>query len=71
MKIISGNANTALAKRICQHLNMPLTRVLASRFSEGEVRVKIEENIRGICPGKRRRGFAQRGVNKGKNKEGF
>ncbi|MBU0467848.1 MAG: ribose-phosphate pyrophosphokinase [Candidatus Omnitrophica bacterium] len=47
MKIISGNANPALAKKICQHLNIPLTRVLASKFSEGETRIKIEENIRG------------------------
>ena len=47
MKIISGNANLALAKKICRHLNIPLTKVLAARFSEGEIRVKIEENIRG------------------------
>lgn len=47
MKIISGNANIDLAKKICRHLNIPLTKVLASHFSEGETRVKIEENIRG------------------------
>ncbi|MCD6583829.1 MAG: ribose-phosphate pyrophosphokinase [Candidatus Omnitrophica bacterium] len=47
MLVFSGNANLALAKRICKHLGMRLGKALVSRFSDGEVRVKIEENVRG------------------------
>jgi ribose-phosphate pyrophosphokinase len=47
MKVLSGTANPELAKKICKHLNFPLTDVLVSRFSDGEVKVKIKENIRG------------------------
>ncbi|MBF0385585.1 MAG: ribose-phosphate pyrophosphokinase [Candidatus Omnitrophica bacterium] len=47
MKIITGNANPELAKEICAHLNVPLSDVLVSRFSEGEIRVQIKESVRG------------------------
>ncbi len=47
MKILTGTANPELAKKICKHLNFSLTDVLVSRFSDGEVRVKIKENVRG------------------------
>ncbi len=47
LAICTGNANKALAKGICKHLGTHLTDVLVSKFSEGEVRVQIEENIRG------------------------
>lgn len=47
MKILTGTANPELAKKICKHLNFPLTDVLVSRFSDGEVRVKIQDNVRG------------------------
>ncbi|PIQ83636.1 MAG: phosphoribosylpyrophosphate synthetase [Candidatus Omnitrophica bacterium CG11_big_fil_rev_8_21_14_0_20_63_9] len=47
LAIMAGNANPALAKAICQHLKIPLTDSLVSRFSEGEVRLKINENVRG------------------------
>ena len=45
--IISGNANIALAKSICRYLKVPLDRVLVDRFPDGEIRVQIEDNIRG------------------------
>ena len=45
--ICSGNANPRLAKAICENLNVPLAEVLVGRFSEGEIRVQIKENIRG------------------------
>ncbi|HBO97297.1 MAG TPA: phosphoribosylpyrophosphate synthetase [Candidatus Omnitrophica bacterium] len=47
LAIFSGNANLELAKAICGHLNVSLTNVLVARFSEGETRVEIKENIRG------------------------
>ncbi len=45
--VFTGNANPGLAVGICKHLSIKLTDVLVSRFSEGEIRVKIQENIRG------------------------
>ena len=47
LAIISGNANRELAQEICRALKVPLTDSLVGRFSEGEVRVKINENVRG------------------------
>jgi len=47
MKIFSGNSNPKLAEEICKQLNVSLSKAFVGRFSEGEVRVKIEENVRG------------------------
>jgi ribose-phosphate pyrophosphokinase len=47
LAIFTGNANPQLAKSICEKMGIPLTDVLVSRFSEGEVRVEINQNIRG------------------------
>lgn len=47
LAIFSGNANRVLAQNICDHLNVPLTEIFIGRFSEGEIRVQIKENIRG------------------------
>jgi len=47
MKIFSGNANPELAKQICEHLEMPLSKVEVRRFSDGEIFVEIGENVRG------------------------
>lgn len=47
LAVCSGNANPKLAENICKHLKVPLIQMLVSRFSEGETRVKILENIRG------------------------
>jgi len=47
LALFTGNSNPELAKNICAHLNVALTDVLVSRFSEGEIRVEIKENIRG------------------------
>jgi len=47
MLVFSGNANPKLAKKICTYLKIKLGRALVSRFSDGEVRVKIEDNVRG------------------------
>ncbi len=47
LAIFSGNANPPLAKAICQCLKVRLSDCLVGRFSEGEIRVKINENVRG------------------------
>lgn len=47
LKIFAGNANVALAKKIAKELGVPLGDALVSTFSEGEVRVKINEDVRG------------------------
>ncbi len=45
--VFSGNAHVELAQKIAKHLKIHLTEVMVSRFSEGEIRVKIQENVRG------------------------
>lgn len=47
LTILSGNANPQLAQEICQYLGVELGKALVSRFSEGEIQVKIDQNIRG------------------------
>jgi ribose-phosphate pyrophosphokinase len=47
LAIFSGNAHPELAKHICQYLKVKLSDALVARFSEGEIRVKINENVRG------------------------
>lgn len=47
LAIFSGNANPDLAKNICKYLKIKLSDALVTRFSEGEIRVKINENVRG------------------------
>jgi ribose-phosphate pyrophosphokinase len=47
LKIFSGNANPALAHEICAYLGIKLGEATVGSFSDGEIRVKIEENVRG------------------------
>lgn len=47
LKIFTGNANPALAEEICQYLGVPLGVSSVSRFSDGEIKVLIDENVRG------------------------
>lgn len=47
LAIFSGNANPELAGAICKNLRVKLQDALVGRFSEGEIRVKINENVRG------------------------
>ncbi len=46
-KILSGTANPALAEEVAHHLGTELCRVAVTRFADGEVFVRIDENIRG------------------------
>lgn len=45
--LFSGNANPELAKRVAEHLNLPIGNAVVSSFSDGETMVEIEENVRG------------------------
>lgn len=47
LKIFSGNANFVLAQEISGYLGQKLGEATVSSFSDGEIRVKIDENVRG------------------------
>ncbi|MGH9656973.1 MAG: ribose-phosphate pyrophosphokinase [Bryobacteraceae bacterium] len=47
IKIFTGNANPALAQEICGQLGMDLGRASVKQFSDGEIYLQIEENVRG------------------------
>lgn len=47
LMIFSGNANPALAQAIAEHLDLPMGKATVGSFSDGEVHVEIEENVRG------------------------
>ncbi len=45
--VFTGNANPLLAEKICGRLSLPLGQAMVKRFSDGEIRVEIRENVRG------------------------
>jgi len=45
--VFSGNANRALAKKVCDYLSLPLGKIEISRFPDGEIDMKIMEDVRG------------------------
>jgi ribose-phosphate pyrophosphokinase len=47
MKILTGNSNRPLAEAISAFLNLPLTKASVRRFSDMEIFVEIDENVRG------------------------
>ena len=48
IRIFSGNANLDLAGKICGSLGVPLGKANVTTFSDGETRVEINENVRGM-----------------------
>ena len=48
MRIFSGNSTKALATDICKKLGISLAKANVSTFSDGETRVEIDENVRGM-----------------------
>src|SRR5580698_1885101 len=46
-KVFSGNANPALASEICYELGCPVAAANVRHFSDGEVHLQIQENVRG------------------------
>src|SRR5437899_6387665 len=47
LKIFSGRANLALAEDITDYLALPLGRLTLTNFPDGEISVRIEEDVRG------------------------
>jgi ribose-phosphate pyrophosphokinase len=47
MLLLSGTANRALAEEVAEELERPLCRATIRRFADGEIFVKIDENVRG------------------------
>ena len=45
--IFSGNSNSALAEKIVKKLQKPLGKATVGRFSDQEMNIKIDENVRG------------------------
>ncbi|MEM0010956.1 MAG: ribose-phosphate pyrophosphokinase [Candidatus Bathyarchaeia archaeon] len=48
LRIFTGNANPKLAQRVAQELGVELGKGEVGRFSDGEIRIKIEESVRGM-----------------------
>ena len=46
-KLFAGNANPNLAREMANHLGIPLSQAHVSQFRDGEVRVQIDETVRG------------------------
>lgn len=47
MTVFTGNANPQLARQIVQHLGLPLGNADVGKFSDGEIKVELKENVRG------------------------
>jgi ribose-phosphate pyrophosphokinase len=47
MMVFTGNANPELAQRVVERLDIPMGKAIVGRFSDGEVNVEIQENVRG------------------------
>ena len=47
LKVFAGNSNPALVRSICEILEIPLGKSLIGKFSDGEIRLEIGENVRG------------------------
>lgn len=44
--VFSGNSNPALSEKICRYLGIPLGGAKVKTFSDGEIQIEIEENVR-------------------------
>ena len=47
MMLFTGNAHPELARDIAQHLQVTIGQAHVGKFSDGEIAVEIEENVRG------------------------
>jgi ribose-phosphate pyrophosphokinase len=48
IKVFSGRANLPLAQKICRKLDIELGKVSIQDFADGEIKIKIQENVRAI-----------------------
>ncbi|VEN73460.1 phosphoribosylpyrophosphate synthase [Candidatus Desulfarcum epimagneticum] len=44
--VFSGNSNRTLAEAVCRYLDMPLAAAKVGSFSDGEIQIEIDENVR-------------------------
>ena len=44
--IFSGNSNPELSRKICEYIGVPLGGEKVKRFSDGEIQIEIDENVR-------------------------
>src|SRR5690349_8726351 len=47
LRIFTGNAHPELAKRVAEYLGVQLGKMTATKFADGELRIKVEESARG------------------------
>jgi len=47
-KVATGRSNPALAQRVAEHQGIQLSEVTIRNFSDGEIWIKFEENVRGV-----------------------
>src|SRR5687767_3281602 len=47
MKLFAGNANRELAHRVADYLEIDLGRLTSTKFSDGEIRLMVDESARG------------------------
>ena len=47
LMVFTGNANPKLAKLVVERLDIPLGEMSVGKFSDGEITVEIDENVRG------------------------
>ena len=48
LRVLTGNANPELARKICDFLGVGLGKAKVTHFSDGEVQVEIDESVRGM-----------------------
>jgi ribose-phosphate pyrophosphokinase len=46
LRLIAGNSNPGLWQEISEQLGIPLTNTQVRRFSDGEIRIKVDESVR-------------------------
>ena len=47
LTLFTGNANPVLANAVAKELKLPIGKAFVGRFSDGEIQVEIQENVRG------------------------
>ena len=47
LRIFSGRANTSLTRYICEYLGLPAGQITIGNFPDGEIRCKIDQDVRG------------------------
>lgn len=48
LQVFTGNSNPALVQEICANLGIPVGKAKVKTFSDGEIQVEIQENVRGM-----------------------